>query len=535
MNRKGRYHMSASREKRERQEARQDPNYHDKKNRKRSGGMPRWLKRTILSVLILAVVLGATYGVMNGMGVFHRMTTALTVGDQSVTAAEFNFYYYNYLVGQMQSMGMQSSGVANFEATYGSLFRPGAEEDVRNTLALVSEAEKNGMTLNQAHQDLIDDAVLSWKENAATQKKSMTRLLEENFGVGVDEQVFREALGRMYLATQWRAKIVGDYSYTDDEVAKEYAAKADEFDSVSFRYVVYLTTTSTDDETGQVTYDQEALDTVKVLAETLNAQITDEQSLIDLAEEYPVELDSTGEGTVKQTAESTLYQWIPLSEVKNQGQTWEKAYEYLVDSARKPGDHAILEIQTPVTDAGTDSETEEGTYVTSGYAVVYFIEREKHEYPTVSIRDCEIKAADENEKPEETKKRAEDLLAQWKSGAATEESFAEMCAENSTNTNTKENGGLTENMYRYGEFSGYQTWCFDAARKPGDTTIIDEGDTFYILYFSSTADEDYWELQAKDSLRNTDYTAYTEGLKETYKLEINESAMKNYAGKLRSA
>ena len=45
-------------------------------------------------------------------------------------------------------------------------------------------------------------------------------------------------------------------------------------------------------------------------------------------------------------------------------------------------------------------------------------------------------------KKDAAKQKAEDLLAQWKAGDATEDSFAELANENSADSGSNTNGGL---------------------------------------------------------------------------------------------
>ena len=71
------------------------------------------------------------------------------------------------------------------------------------------------------------------------------------------------------------------------------------------------------------------------------------------------------------------------------------------------------------------------------------------------------------------KQTAEDLLNEWKQGEATEDSFAALATEKTTDTGSKDNGGLYENVYPGQMVSAFNNWCFDSSRKPGDTGIVE--------------------------------------------------------------
>lgn len=94
-------------------------------------------------------------------------------------------------------------------------------------------------------------------------------------------------------------------------------------------------------------------------------------------------------------------------------------------------------------------------------------------------------------------KQAEDLLAQWKAGDATEDSFAALAKDNSTDTGSASNGGLYENVYPGEMQQEFSDWCFDAARKVGDTGIVKTKYGYHIMYFSAFGDQTYWYSKAE--------------------------------------
>lgn len=129
---------------------------------------------------------------------------------------------------------------------------------------------------------------------------------------------------------------------------------------------------------------------------------------------------------------------------------------------------------------------------------------------TTLSEDDEGYDADVQAKKDAAKQKAEDLLAQWKAGDATEDSFAQLANENSTDTGSNTNGGLYTEVYQDQMVEAFNDWCFDAARKPGDTGIVETDYGYHIMYFVGT-DLPYWEVQVRDTLKNDDFnTWYTE-------------------------
>ena len=78
---------------------------------------------------------------------------------------------------------------------------------------------------------------------------------------------------------------------------------------------------------------------------------------------------------------------------------------------------------------------------------------------------------------------AEDILAQWQAGAATEDFFAELANTYSMDPGSNELGGLYEDVQEGQMVAEFNDWCFDEARKPGDTGIVETSYGHHVMYF----------------------------------------------------
>ena len=128
-------------------------------------------------------------------------------------------------------------------------------------------------------------------------------------------------------------------------------------------------------------------------------------------------------------------------------------------------------------------------------------------------------------------KNAEDALAQWKAGEATEDSFAALANELSTDDGSNTNGGLYTKIYKNQMVTEFNDWCFDASRQSGDTGIV-YGESsnykgYHVIYFVGD-DVPYWQVQAENALRNTDTEAWLDGLLDSAEV-VQENGMK-YVG-----
>ena len=105
---------------------------------------------------------------------------------------------------------------------------------------------------------------------------------------------------------------------------------------------------------------------------------------------------------------------------------------------------------------------------------------------------------------------AEDLLAEWQNGEATEESFAELAMRESTD-GSKYDGGLYTKVIQGDMVDAFNDWCFDPSRQPGDTGIVETQYGYHVMYFVGE-DIPAWQVAVSDTLANEDYTAWVESL-----------------------
>lgn len=173
--------------------------------------------------------------------------------------------------------------------------------------------------------------------------------------------------------------------------------------------------------------------------------------------------------------------------------------DWLFDSSRKAGDTTVVE--------NTSAHL---------YYVAAFEDRYLDETPTVNIRA--IVTADGN---------AEAILAEWQGGAATEESFADICNKYNDPSLISTTGGLMESVRPESMSEDMAAWLSDSARKAGDTTAISpEGDGYsYVLYYLSESDP-WWMVSAKNTLLGTAMEAYMEEITANIPVEDPKGRLK---------
>ena len=154
---------------------------------------------------------------------------------------------------------------------------------------------------------------------------------------------------------------------------------------------------------------------------------------------------------------------------------------------------------------------------------------EKSDVKMVNVRHILIQPEGKNDDGTYTdeawaaaEKKANDLLAEWKNGEHTEDSFAFMAAENSADPGSAENGGLYEDIYPGQMVDTFDAWCFDASRQPGDTGIVKTDYGYHIMYFSSTSEHAYWYVRAEDDYLNELSVSVLQALSAKFDTEATE-------------
>ena len=109
----------------------------------------------------------------------------------------------------------------------------------------------------------------------------------------------------------------------------------------------------------------------------------------------------------------------------------------------------------------------------TGFYVVLFTGKNDNLTNLVNVRhilvsfqgDAQEDGTYSDETKEAARTSAEEILNQWKSGDATEDSFAALANEKSTDGGSNTNGGLYENVFPGQMVAAFSDWCFDSDRK----------------------------------------------------------------------
>ena len=146
------------------------------------------------------------------------------------------------------------------------------------------------------------------------------------------------------------------------------------------------------------------------------------------------------------------------------------------------------------------------------------------EHPTIAVRHILVKAAPEedgsytDDAKAEAKARAEEILAEWLAGEATEESFAALAEQYSEDPGSNTNGGLYDSVEQGQMVQEFDAFCFDEGRKPGDNGIVygESGSYagYHVMYFVGEGDLE----SGREALKMTAMNGKLDELMEPYEV-----------------
>lgn len=502
----------------------------EKKSPKRIA-MEQKLVKAIPIVIAAVAVVFAIGWFLNFMGVPQRMTTVMTVGDTKISQAQYTYYYqqiYSNYASQAQQYaqygisgipGMMDYSTVPSEQKYNGEDAEGKGDDymwsdylrdktnefLQQYITLGKEAKAANITLSEDEQKEIDETIKSIREQAASSDYSLNAYLRLYYGRGVNEKILREAMELETLSSKLIEQKSDELArnYTDEQLEAKYQKDQNTYNVLTARMFQFTTETpdypkdATDAQKKEL--DEKAKKETKAKADAMLGKVTGEESFKEqaLANASKDQKDDykKDEATLMKNTAVTQFSQISDDAVK-----W-------ATSAKK-GDKKVF-------------ETDAGCYV------VYIVEAAHRDTSeTVDVRHILFKvdseAEDQTKAKADAKKKAEDALAEWQKGDKTEESFAALATEKTEDTGSQSTGGLYERVYKGQMVKAFENWCFDAARKAGDTGIVESDYGYHVMYFIQKNDEPLWKLKIRDALSSEDAKTYTDELlkKDENKIEL---------------
>ena len=494
-----------------------------------------------IAVMILVVLVSRVVS----SGFIPRSTTALTVGGTKVSAAELNHYYIDSVNNFLNQAGEYLSmfGLDNTKAlddqyyneaegdTWADYFLDQATASAQNMYAVYNAAKAEGFTLSEEGKASIDATVENLKLYATMYGfPSAESYISAMYGEGCNEKTFRQYAEVQMIAQEYAAAKNEALVYDDAAIQAENDKNPAAYSAYTYNYC-YLNASKfyqggTENEDGTKTYTDAEMEAGRAAAEAAANTLAAAKTAQELDAAYAA-LEINAEVT---SAKSTRQEKTQYANVTTAIQSW------VTDTSRKAGDIAVIPSEYTTHDHadGEECTGDNDTKSVAGYYVVLFEGMDENLTELVNVRHILIGfeggTVDEtsgttvytDEEKAAAKAKAEEILAAYEAGEKTEEAFAALATEKTTDPGSKENGGLYENVYPGQMVSNFNDWCFDAARKTGDTGLVETEYGYHIMYFVGTSGMTHRELMIESTLRSADMSAW-----ETEVIEANELVVEN--------
>mgnify|MGYP002516971824 CR=1 FL=1 len=419
--------------------------------------------------------------------------TYVVINGEKVNKVEFDYVYNttkNNYINQYGSyltyFGLDTSKDLSTQMysdtlTWQDYFEQNAVESLKQNKALMAEAKAAGFTYDTTEEyNTFKESVKTSAASAGVSEKEYIRSIYGSYATmgRIEEYIKNDMVMNAYYQ-----KLQEDNAPSDDEIQNYYDENKANYDSVDYR----LTTI----EAELPTEPTELADPVDETAATDTTGTTDGTAAADSTQDTAyqpsdAEIAKAMEDAkvLADEAEKTVAKDGEAHENEKKTSVNYLISDWLFDDARKAGDTTVI--------------TNDNSHC---YYVVAFEKRYLDETPSADVRVI-IPTED---------KSGEEILDEWKSGAATEDSFAELCKKYTQDTSAVENGGLFEQVTKTGMTEEISSWIFDSSRQAGDTVSITVNDTTYVLYYIGQ-DQPEWKINIKNTLVSDTMSQYMQDI-----------------------
>ena len=488
---------------------------YDLKMQKRAEEKARAKKEKQVSLITSILIVAALVCFMASFPIRSYLTvhgTYVKVAGENISRLEFDYNYNMALNNYMNQygtylsyMGLDLTGDLSTQMysdslTFKDFFEKMAVENIIQTKALKAEAKAAGFTYDATkdYEDYLNYVSQAAEAAGMTEKQ----FVQENFGAYATTSRLKPIVMENLESSAYYDSVSDEKMPSDEDAENYYAENKDSYDSIDYRMTVInaeLPTEPTDlaDKTEDTTTTDNTTGSTSTDSTTGTDTTTYEPSEAEIA--YAME-------QAKAEADTALKSIAKDGELKENAKRTSLASvtrEWLFDESRKAGDTTVIEDET-----------------NNRYYVLAFEKRYLDETPTVDVRAVILS--------NDGDVSADSVLEEWKSGAATEDSFAELADKYNTASTTTSEGGLFEALSVSNVSDELKDWMTDSGRVQGDTAVIaPEGESYtYVVYFIGT-NEAEWMKSIKNTLLTDIMADYLEEITANYSVEDSRNNL-NY-------
>ena len=406
--------------------------------------------------------------------------TYVVINGEEVNKVEFDYVYNtsknNYITqygSYLSYFGLDTSKDLSTQMysetlTWQDYFEQNAVESLKQNKALMAEAKAAGFTYDTTDEyNTFKETIKTSAAAAGVSDKEYVRSIYGSYATmgRIEEYVKNDMVMNAYYQ-----KLQEDNAPSDDEIQSYYEENKATYDSVDYRLTTIEADLPTEPTELADPVEETAADTTGTTDGTAATDSTQDTAYQPSDAEIAKAMEDAK--VLADDAEQTVAKDGEAHENEKKSSVNYLISDWLFDDARKAGDTTVI--------------TNDNSHC---YYAVAFEKRYLDETPSADVRVI-IPTED---------KTGEEILEEWKNGAATEDSFAELCKKYTQDTSAVENGGLFEQVTKTGMTEELSNWIFDSSRQAGDTVAITASDTTYVLYYIGQ-DQPEWKINIKNTL-----------------------------------
>ena len=406
--------------------------------------------------------------------------TYVVINGEEVNKVEFDYVYNtsknNYITqygSYLSYFGLDTSKDLSTQMysetlTWKDYFEQNAVESLKQNKALMAEAKAAGFTYDTTDEyNTFKETIKTSAAAAGVSDKEYVRSIYGSYATmgRIEEYVKNDMVMNAYYQ-----KLQEDNAPGDDEIQSYYEENKATYDSVDYRLTTIEADLPTEPTELADPVEETAADTTGSTDGTAATDSTQDTAYQPSDAEIAKAMEDAK--VLADDAEQTVAKDGEAHENEKKSSVNYLISDWLFDDARKAGDTTVI--------------TNDNSHC---YYVVAFEKRYLDETPSADVRVI-IPTED---------KTGEEILEEWKNGAATEDSFAELCKKYTQDTSAVENGGLFEQVTKTGMTEELSNWIFDSSRQVGDTVAITVSDSTYVLYYIGQ-DQPEWKINIKNTL-----------------------------------
>lgn len=387
-------------------------------------------------------------------------------------------------------------------------------DSIKSTYMYYNEAVRanNGEEpeITEDQQSELEDTLSQYEDTAQNYGYTLSAYLVQAMGKGVTESVFRREATISYIAQNYQSEMsetITDQEYTDADIETYRDSNVDDFEAVSIRI-----------------FEAGSEDDAIAFRDALNS---DGSNFTDLCVQYSDDTAYNRSYYAQDEASTKLY--ATRSILQNAGYAIATA-DHNHEDGEEHSDDEVLEY--PGLDWLFSSDRQAGDIYQYSTSVVYVLQPVQiPEASSVNVRHILIAPETEDDSTDMTTateeqwaaalETAEGIVDEFNSGDRTEDSFAALATENTTDTGSASNGGLYENVIPGQMVDAFESWALDPNRSAGDVGMVQTQYGYHIMYFVGDTGTPIWRVNAETAIANEDATSAADELDDAYTINMN--------------